>query len=331
MNVRHVLVIISILLALGTIWFTMTEPEPPTFLKETQALPATTSPGNLSKPSDSDNAPPAVLPFHSALTKQTEVETASISAKPQENSLPAEQTETLMEQTLQELRLEEGLSAFNLMLLKDLAMRLNEDQSKDPKPLIATNTEWPDELIEALQRLSAALQAETAFQEAWQQQASQDPQTFREAFLSEQQQILGTELFQKIHSEDAITIDDAGLSAHFKSKEDNPELQSEAHQKKLKLLQQWHLNQLSEAELTRELAQSLSADEINQLIETGTHEAKWLTQIEAFLDEYRYIEQAGIIGEDERQMRRELIEKHFQQENREIANQFLFSTQSTNP
>lgn len=331
MNARHVLVIASSLLTLGVIWFAMTEPYTPSSLKETQVSPATTSAEYLSKPSQSDNTAPEALLLIPALPKPTEVEAATGDPKTPENNLPSEQTDELLEQTLQELRLEEGLSSFNLMLLKDLALRLNEHQLKNPNALLTRNTDWPDEFIDTLQRLSAALKAETAFQEAWQQRASQEPLAYREAYLSQQKQILGDDLFQKIHSEDAITVDEAGLSAYFTSKEDNPELQSEAHQKKLKLLQQWHQNQLSEAELRNELAQSLSTDEITQLIDTGTHEAHWLTQIEAFLDEYRYIEQSGIVGEDEQQMRQELIEKHFQPENREIANQFLFGAQTSKP
>lgn len=326
MNGRHLFVIVSGVLVLGIIWFVMPDSETPSLTEQSQISSAAIMTEPLPKPTANDTAAPEEFVFHTPSPKQAEVQAVETKETKLKPSL--EKVGQLLEQTREELRLEEGLSAFNLMLLQDLAVRLNEHQSHNPSTLLAHNAEWPDEFRETLQRLNAALQAEAAFQEAWQQQASKDPHAYREAYLSQQKQILGDALFQKIHAEDTITIDDAGLSAHFTSKENNPELQSDAHQKKLQLLQQWHQNELSETELRQELTQSLSSEEINQLIETGSYEANWLTSVEAFLDEYRYIEQAGIIGEDERLMRQELIDKHFSPENRQIANQFLFSPQT---
>ena len=238
-----------------------------------------------------------------------------------------QQANALLEQARQELQLEAGLSAFNLMLLKDLAIRFNELQSMDQAFLQNAAAEWPAALRDTLHRLSIALQAETELRKTWQESANQNPEGFREAWLTQQSQILGPELYGKLYAEDEMLVDDAGLSAHFASEADAPHLESKAHQEKLKLLAQWRQDKLSETELKAALADSLSPDEINQLIDTGLHEAAWLNQLDTFLDEYHYIEQSGIIGEDEAFMRKELIEKHFPAENRAIVNQFLFGGQ----
>ena len=244
-----------------------------------------------------------------------------------ESDQPIQQANALLQQASQELQLEAGLSAFNLMLLKDLATRLNELPSADQALLQNNTAEWPAALRDTLYRLSSALQAETELRKSWQESASQNPEGFREAWLTQQNQILGPELYGKLYAEDEMLVDDAGLNAHYSSETDAPLLESKVHQEKRKLLAQWRQEKLSEAELTEALADSLSAEEINQLIDTGLHEVAWLDQLDTFLDEYHYIEQSGIIGEDELLMRKELIEKHFPPENRAIVNQFLFGTQ----
>ena len=266
---------------------------------------------------------PVAASLHSESVSPSEI----VKTEP-ETDQAIQQANALLQQASQELQLEAGLSAFNLMLLKDLATRLNELPSADQALLQNSTAEWPAALRDTLYRLSAALQAETELQKTWQESASQNPEGFREAWLTQQNQILGPELYGKLYAEDEMLVDDAGLSAHYISEADAPLLESKVHQEKRKLLAQWRQEKLSEAELTEALADSLSAEEINQLIDTGLHEVAWLDQLDTFLDEYHYIEQSGIIGEDELLMRKELIEKHFPPENRAIVNQFLFGTQA---
>lgn len=228
-----------------------------------------------------------------------------------------------LDQATAELAFDAGLSKHNLMVLQDLAIRIQDSnfQIQDERLWQSSNTDWPEALIHTLQRLTASLHAETALRQTWEKTASQNPEAFREALLSQQKTLLGAELFDKLYAEDTMQIDDAGLNAHFASPEDPV---SAAHQDKLKLLEKWHQNSLSEADLKHALADSLSNEEIEQLIDTGEQQQAWQNQIGKFLDEYRYIELSGISGEDEQQMRQELLEKHFPAENRLIVNQFLF-------
>lgn len=232
----------------------------------------------------------------------------------------------LFEQSTEELNFEAGLSEHNLMILKDLAMRLNElkYQSNDS---IVQGAEWPAEMLDALDRLSKAFEAESSFQQAWLESGNTNQDDFQKTFLRQQNQILGKALYERLYAEDSMLVDDSGLSANYPS-EETPSLNTEDHKQRLNVLEQWRQDKLSEAELKMALSDSLSSDEINQLIDTGLHEAQWLEKLDGFLDEYRYIEQSGIIGEDELSMRKELIQKHFSEEDRLIVHQFLFSAQS---
>jgi len=244
-------------------------------------------------------------------------------------TLSLSQVQSLLEQASEELLFEQGASAHNLMILKDLATRLNDAQAIETTVLQQMTEDWPEEVRDMLSRLTKAQQAEVAFQQNLLKSAGENPQDFRAAFLQQQLQILGPELYKQLHAEDPMQIDEAGLSAHFVSANEAPSIKSEAHQHKLTLLKQWQEDELSETDLRAALSDSLDPEEINQLIDTGSHEAAWLSRLDDFLHEYRCIEQSGIVGDDELQLRRELIEKHFQVENREIVNQFLFGALPT--
>lgn len=232
----------------------------------------------------------------------------------------------LLEKSEEELHFEEGLSEYNLMILKDLAIRFN-DFNAQPDFSNLEGSDWPAEMLDALDRLSKAFEAESSFQQVWLEADNSNPEDYRKDFLKQQQEILGKALYERVYAEDLMLVDDSGLSANYPS-EETPSLKTEDHKQRLNVLEQWRQDKLSEAELKTALSDSLSSDEINQLIDTGLHEAQWLEKLDAFLDEYRYIEQSGIIGEDELNMRKELIQKHFTEEDRLIVHQFLFSAQS---
>lgn len=325
------------ILCLG-IWFSFSDRETATdqtrgeFEKPAELNSRNQAPNIKLRPEDASSSIPAPAgnPVTATLQSETEQPSAAerMQAQAAETDQPLQQANALLAQASQELKFEAGLSAYNLMLLKDLATRLNELPSADQALLQSTTSEWPAPLRDTLSRLSAALLAETELQKTWQERAGQNPEGFREAWLAQQSQILGPDLYGKLYAEDKMLVDEAGLSGHYASEDEAPLLKAEAHQEKLKLLAQWRQDKLSETELKEALADSLSSEEINQLIDTGLNETAWLNQLDTFLEEYHYIEQSGIVGEDEAFMRKELLEKHFPPENRAIVNQFLFGAQA---
>jgi hypothetical protein len=314
---------------LAIVWFAENDTLPATDasrVQKTPVAPSNTVPEANTFTSSTSESQQAVADHQHAVTAhavadQAKPEAPETAADHAQNNPPLS---AMLEQANQELAFEEGVSQRNLMILKDLASRLKEATSIEATLINPHTREWPASMRELLSRLATAQQAEASLQDEWKERAGQDPQSFGEALLTQQQQILGPELFKQLYAEDTMIVDEAGLSAHFVSKEDAPSLQSDAHQRTLALLDQWRQEKLNEDALRTALSETLSQEEIDQLTDTGIHETAWLDQVAAFLEEYRYIEQSGIVGDDEQQLRQELIEKHFQAENRVIVNQFLF-------
>lgn len=256
-------------------------------------------------------------------------ETINPTAKPLSTIVEATHQDLLkelVENTLEELHLEQGYSSYNLMLLKDLAAKtqdLTPDQLKD---LISNQVmqDWPDEMLEAFHKITIALYAENDLIKEWGEKRIKEPESYRSMFLENQKNVLGLELFERLYHTDQIVVDESGLHANLNDLQTKDIYSNPEHQKKLALFKQWQLDALSETELKESLLNDLSNAEIDQVIETVKHESEWLNQISVFLTAYQYIEKAGLSGEDELIQRQELLEKYFSSENRQIANQFLF-------
>lgn len=278
---------------------------------------------------DPANHPRPTVKIESAKIDGSEATTGE--SEGEEYGVVTEAANVLIQDSIQSLGIKDGLSRHNVMILQDLATRLIDLKLEygTDVPWQTFTLEWPSDLRSALQTLVAAKEAERELFSSWQKQIWQNPLGYREALLKQQEQILSPKLFEALFDEDRMVHDKDGLNANYSDTEDIKDIDSNLHQQRLKLLEQWQANQLSETELTEALSDSLSSQEIEQLVDMGTQHEQWLAQLGDFLNEYRYIEQSGISGEDEAQARQELIERHFTDENRQVVDQFLFGAQAS--
>ena len=232
----------------------------------------------------------------------------------------------LMDDATQSLHSEAGLSKHNLMVLNELAIRVFDFSQSHAQtlPWHELKSDWPENLMDALHSMVLAQEAEMELFISRQEEIRKNPEGYRSALLDQQKQILGSELFKKLYEEDSIVISNEGLSGSYSSTEEKLDINSNAHQDRLKLLEKWQSKQLTEVALREALSESLSSQEINQLVDMNHLHENWLEQLGGFLSEYRYIEQSGIAGEDEALARKELIERHFGAENGFVVDQFLF-------
>ncbi len=229
-----------------------------------------------------------------------------------------------------QLDAEQGLSDHNLMLLQELAQRMVDAQAGSASVALSEiSAIMPSPaLAEALQRIVAAGQKEVALHAQWQGNIMQDVQGYQQALMALRSEVLGAELYSKLYAADLQQVSDDGFSAEVVEAQGEARSteasRSDAHARREALLAQWQAGEVSESVLREALLDDLSEQEVAHLIETGQHERDWLNRMGRFLEEYRYVEQAGLAGDDEQLMRQELIEKHFLPEDHHTVDQFLF-------
>lgn len=210
-----------------------------------------------------------------------------------------DQEEPLLLGIVSSLEIEQGMSDHNLMLLREISSRLASNETQT----------LPEGLPPAFQQtLSAMLKAELRDQEllqAWSKEGAGDITSLQKALSEQRKQILGASLYERLYSEDKLMVSQDGYSAEYA-----PQTQNEGEN----------------SESTYSSTPTANA----VTTETHSYEIEWQRRLLLFLDEYQYVEQAGLTDEDERLMRSELLERHFEPEDFEIVNQFIFKNQATN-
>lgn len=217
------------------------------------------------------------------------------------------------------LTVEQGLSAHNLMILQQMSARFVAENSA------AAEIELPPLFLHALQRLIESERSDQAIQESWQGQIMTDVAGFQAELLAQRKRILGQDLYNRLYANDDIEFSSDGYSAQYKAEDETlSEEQLALRNEQNQLIEQWQDGQLSETALRRALHTQLSPEETEQVISSAQYENKWQERLKGFLDEYQYVEQAGLSDEDELQMRTELIERYFEPEDYRSVEQFLF-------
>ena len=258
---------------------------------------------------------------------------SSIAIQDHEHSLsthPARQDETrALSAMVDQLQAGDGLSSQNLLLLRELGQRIAEVPVADEAELlsmIGAEAASP-ELISALQQVVAASRAEQDLYKQWQGKILQAPHAYQQALRASRKTHLGEDLYAALYAADAIVASTDGFTADqtpMASDDNAPASDAEPENKKEKLLQQWQRGESSEQAVREALLADMSEQEVADLFEIAQHEQEWLQRMGQFLDEYHYVEQAGLAGSDEQQLRQELIEKHFAPEDHATVNRFLF-------
>lgn len=249
------------------------------------------------------------------------------SASVQHQSLEAEASALSI--MVDQLQVDDALSAHNLLLLRELGQRIAEVPVADEAELlsmIGAEAASP-ELISALRQLAAASRAEQDLYKQWQGKILQAPHAYQQALTASRKTHLGEDLYTALYAADTIVASNDGFTADWapKAPEDNaPASNTEPANKKEELLRQWQRGESSEQDVREALLAEMSEQEVDDLFEIAQHEQDWLQRMGQFLDEYHYVEQAGLAGNDEQQLRQELIEKHFSPEDHATVNRFLF-------
>lgn len=213
------------------------------------------------------------------------------------SEISSAQEAPLVRDIVSDLEIEQGLSERNLMLLREISSRLASNETQT----------LPENLPPAFQQtLSAMLNAELHDQEllqAWANGNVGDATTLQKTLSEHRKQILGASLYERLYSEDKLVVSLDGYSAEYAPQSQNADDKSDAIH-----------------------GQTPTVD--NLRTETQSYELEWQRRLLLFLDEYQYVEQAGLTDEDERLMRSELLERHFEPEDFEIVNQFIFKDQA---
>ncbi len=277
-----------------------------------------------SLPVETNNKPPAQS-AHQVISSGA-AERYELSPAPDENW----DASSVREQIYDSLHADEGLSGHNLMVLKDWSQRLSDSLTPAQLDVIWQEYDLLDpQLLAALQQLVGANRAEAELHEEWQGQQLQNVQAFEAELMEARRKQLSPELFAVLYrSEDSFIISEDGLQGYMPGPEAVVE-SGDSENATEALVEKWHAGELSESEFRHALLESLPHDAVEQLIETRLHEQAWLDKLGSFLEEYRYVEYAGLSGEDEMQMRKELIQRHFSTEDQAVVEQFLFGAQTT--
>lgn len=211
--------------------------------------------------------------------------------------ISSDQEDPLLLDIASSLEIEQGMSDHNLMLLREISSRLASNETQA----------LPEGLPPAFQQtLNAMLTSELRDQELLQEWANQnagDATKLQKALSEHRKQILGASLYERLYSEDKLEVSQDGYSAEYAP-----------------------LAQNTDGNTGSNLGKTPTVN--NLRTETHSYEIEWQRRLLLFLDEYQYVEQAGLTDEDERLMRSELLERHFEPEDFEIVNQFIFNNQA---
>ncbi len=189
---------------------------------------------------------------------------------------------------------DEGLSAHNLMVLNEIGGRMSQDG------LSTDSFNLAPELMAALKAIVAAKYAEIALSESWGEQRLSDPNGFQKELLERQKNILGAEIYAHLYERDQMSISDDTYSGEYVSGETDTSL---------------HKPFIPDVH---------TQDTLSQVSETTQLEKAWQNRMRLFLDDYRYVDQAGLTTEDEAQMRHELLARYFAPEDHTTVETFLF-------
>lgn len=192
---------------------------------------------------------------------------------------------------LRTLRLEDGLSDFNLLVLKEVGLGGLAYQS---------SLEWtsmPEEMKETLRAFSKLSQIERQVFEGWRQGKLEDLITVSESLAQQRRVILGEHLFERLYAPDDIEVAEDGYSGEYRQ----------------------DLLEVPSGEQNNEPREKSTG-----LTESVNYEQQWQDKLNNFLNAYQYVERAGLEGDDEQQMRRELLAQYFEPDEFQSVNQFLF-------
>jgi len=219
----------------------------------------------------------------------------------------------------------------NVFLLQMFSQQLAEHISASEFDFIESSLgELPEGWSDATRRMLEMYQAEQELLTQVNGKILQDPERFKQELLTKHKEMLGAELYHLISAEDSHLIP---KNERLLASDSNQSLAentavpttSSLPNEQQQWIDQWRNQELSEDSLKALLGSKLEPEQVEHVIAMNENEQSWLTKIGDFLDEYRYIEQAGLQGSDEKQMRQELIERHFSEEDQAIAERFLFS------
>lgn len=192
---------------------------------------------------------------------------------------------------LRSLRLEDGLSDFNLMVLKEVGLGGQAYQS---------SSEWKsmsEEMKETLRAFSKLSQIERQVFEDWRQGKLEDLISVSESLAQQRRVILGEHLFERLYAPDDIQVAEDGYSGEYRQ----------------------DLLEVPSGEQNNEPREKSTG-----LTESVNYEQQWQDKLNNFLNAYQYVERAGLEGDDEQQMRRELLAQYFEPDEFQSVNQFLF-------
>lgn len=202
--------------------------------------------------------------------------------------------ELLFQRMVNSMVPDEGLSARNLMVLNEIGGRMSQDG------LSTDSFNLAPELMAALKAIVAAKDAEIALSESWGEQRLSDPNGFQKELLEQQKNILGAEIYAHLYERDQMSISDDTYSGEYVSGETDTSSQKP-------FIPDVH-----------------TQDTLAQVSETTQLEKDWQNRMRLFLEDYRYVDQAGLTTEDEAQMRRELLARYFEPEDHTTVETFLF-------
>ncbi|MDX1452737.1 MAG: hypothetical protein R3183_09285 [Oleiphilaceae bacterium] len=334
------MILVSAVLLVGLSWFLLQSsepgvahsianlPKPAENSSSVTVVPPSDTPLVPAESSDRLDAPEATLVSEPKTTPQP-VQAVQAPDSPTEESLTT-QLQRILDTFHDVLQPEQAELGHNLMLVQELALRLSELVAPEEFSTILPQLSEavPESWLPALEKLVQTHAAEEALRQSWQGQILQNVAQYEQEALAQRKAIMGTELYEVFYApEQMFVASDDGMHGDLQEEPATPEMRELKAQQE-QWLQQWREQEIGEGELRDRLAASLSQEQIDQLIVMGQQEQAWLEQLGQFLDEYRYIEQAGLTGNDELAMRQELLERHFAAEDRAAAEHFLFGVQA---
>lgn len=237
------------------------------------------------------------------------------------------------------LNWQDPMSQNNLYALRHLVALLPADIDDLQMGLLTEemNAHWPSETTPALPELFQKLYRLQAGKKAIYQQLEAGELSFEQiseashALETLRNEHLGPELAAKFYPSDAAAFSPdletesykAGVPSAFYTT-DLPPQEQRLISDNMGVLARYRAGDLSREQARSSLREQLDAGATDQVMETEANAHEWAQKSESFLAQYQTVVNAGLQGADERQMRAEMIEQHFSEEERAFAELYLF-------